>query len=385
MSREAFTIKPENKQKESISKLDDIIKQDTEKVIAIALIEDDKKQKERIRAYIDEAISNFRSSQKTPQDFRNMINHLCILRHYDFSSHLKQFNKQKRQEYKNRYAFNLSRSWNQNQVNTILREMESQEAKTSQDSYFVFDAKTLSLFTTPKSKSKDEESISNLTAKYFISRLQEAKKLPIKMNKFLKMWSQNIHMVSPSIRLDLCVTILNNTAKVYNDTIYSIISGQSFYGPIMVSQLEELFNQNKNNTNKTIKIITILKYLSDLGDQVGFEAAGESARKLLLKIEKENDNYFIKVKISQLLGQSFAYVDIAAKRKFLKKKWQNLIHSNYFYNVIARILNISTQEDAHQLDPEDQSMILDDEIEQIFDYYRKTSKEDLLSGIYGLL
>lgn len=286
----------ENKYKEEpeLQKKDqesvDIYEKDLETIREITDVLDIEEQRKMISSYISDVLDKFEKSEKNECSYEELFNKLF------FIINNKIVIAEGEDDRISNYIFNINRSWSQDQVNRVIDLLETYYTKYNANKdpddlklnlYF------RELFTTNYKEGKENNTISDLTANYFIKRIEDGDRLNDLLQYSLQYWCQNIQMIDKDIRFDFVFTILNNPSKVSAAIRSEIVSWMAYHGEKIVDDLEENLENNKNNIGKELKIISILDIINKKKNRTGFYKSGIYAFKKLKEINQNKDNYFI--------------------------------------------------------------------------------------------
>lgn len=247
--------------------------------------ESEKERREKINGHIDKILEEFKKSKGEEKDFKMMMIKIQVL---DINGKLDKAD--------------TDRSWNQEQVDDLIKIFEENEKGSElPDGSRDYFPKLYSLFYTGCKKEREENTISELAARSLAERMENGGIISNPLQEEIKMWCQDIQMIDKDARIDLLAAALNNPGKIY-DSYDLLLSNLGLYGKNFIRQLKGSFEKNKADSNKTLRIIEILNFLRNKKYQIGFEKSGEEAEKILDEIYNENDNFFIKTKIEQVLS-----------------------------------------------------------------------------------
>ncbi len=346
-----------------------VFRRDEESIEKIIGIAQKSKQKSAINSHIAQILEDFKASQKTKEDFDQMMKRLVVIK-MNGAVYSKEGGEE-REEHVGEYLFNADRAWSQEQVDEIIEFFEQFEPEKMPEGGFndYHEHYFWEMFTTSNKKGKEQTTISDLVAKYLAKRIDRGGKVPEPLQAEVRGWCQNIQMIDSDVRLDFLSAILNNPGKVSGHTVSEAIGHMGLYGPGFIRQLEGNLEKNKKNIGKALKVITILNHLRHLGDQTGFEDSGDEAFKLLEEVREGANNYFIKTKAAQVLRRPLEDYTVKEKRLFLKGDWRNIMRPEHFYDTIAPVLGESDPYEIMDIDPTDESILMDEEIEDIFERY----------------
>lgn len=356
---------------------EDIYEKDEANIEKIINLLNKEEQKSATSSHINQILEDFKTSQKTKQDFDQMMKRFMAMK-INGAVYQEGASKERKQQVK-KYLDNKDRSWSQEQVDEIIGYFEKYESDEilaqKNDQYhghYFWD-----VFSTGRKEKKEQTTISDLVAKHLAERIEKGGRLPEALQEEVRGWCQNIQMIDSDIRFDFLSSILNNPGKVSGHTVGEAIGNLGLYGAGFIRQLEDTLKKNKNNIGKALKAITILNYLRHKKDQAGFNDSGNEALKILYETKDKTNNYFIKTKTTQILKKPLEDYTVKEKRIFLKGDWKNIIQPNNFYDTIQPVLGENDPYEAIHIDPMDETMLLDKEVNAIFDRYR-----DMEAGYY---
>ncbi|MCK5476181.1 MAG: hypothetical protein KAI71_06410 [Candidatus Pacebacteria bacterium] len=284
----------ENLDKEEKDEINDFSEQEIGEIVdneletfdEILKIENENERREKINKHISQLLEEFEESEKTKKDFKIVMAKIQMLGIND------KLDKD-----------DVDRSWNQEQMDKLIKIFEKNEEGVNAPGEFRdYFPKLYSLLTTGYKKEKGEDTVSELTANTIIKRIENGGMLSAPLQSEIRMWCQNIQMIDKDVRTDLLTSALNNPGKLDESTSYEVLASLGLYGRNFIRQLKDLFKENKNNSNKILRIIEVLNFLRNKKYEVGFEGSGEEAEKILDEIYNENDNFFIKTRIEQVLN-----------------------------------------------------------------------------------
>lgn len=363
----------ENKYKEEpeLQKKDqesvDIYEKDLETIREITDVLDIEEQRKMISSYISDVLDKFEKSEKNECSYEELFNKLF------FIINNKIVIAEGEDDRISNYIFNINRSWSQDQVNRVIDLLETYYTKYNANKdpddlklnlYF------RELFTTNYKEGQENNTISDLTANYFIKRIEDGDRLNDLLQYSLQYWCQNIQMIDKDIRFDFVFTILNNPSKVSAAIRSEIVSWMAYHGEKIVDDLEENLENNKNNIGKELKIISILDIINKKKNRTGFYKSGIYAFKKLKEINQNKDNYFINLQSGQALRLSLDYYTIKEKRLLIKHNWNVLTTSYLIDDIIIPVIGKEKSDNLKSIDPLDEISLNDKEINSIFNRYR---------------
>ena len=354
------------------SNFKDLIATDELSLKNIANISSDKEQKRAINEYIGKILDDYKHGEKTKDEFEMMMKRLQLMSYVQLD--ISNVSNGKEENKISRYLYNKDRSWSQKQVDDILQLFEKSRSEKNSDDpddvdYFG-DNYFWTVFTTHSKNKKEQQTVSEHMARYLARRIENGGPLPEALQEEIRGWSQNIQMVDSGVRLDFISAILNNPGKVSSHTAHEAMAFMGLYGPELIKQLNDNLEANKDDIGKALKVISVLNFLSNKREQPGFGDSGGAALKSLDEAKNKTKNYFIKSKIDQVLKKPLDDYTFKEKRLFLQSDWRNIVSPHYFYDTIKPILGRIDHYSAPNIDPTDEDMLSDSEVDKIFNRYR---------------
>ncbi|MFA6514523.1 MAG: hypothetical protein WCT50_04540 [Patescibacteria group bacterium] len=212
-------------------------------------------------------------------------------------------------------SFSFDRAWSQEQVDKIVDILSNYlDNNLGQDKKYrepVISDSGLGhffyeVFTTGNKTRNDREefkgkTIADLFAKSIINRLESEKNISGILQEAIGNWAQNIHMVDKDILLDLLLTISQHPEKIDTSIRHEIIMGVGLF-ETLVKPLNELAKDKKDFPSQ-LKSLEILRSLYACSDEAGFSESGGEAERILEEREKDNSNYFLNIRVKQILEE----------------------------------------------------------------------------------
>jgi len=263
-----------------------------------------------IQKLIQKALDDFKVTEKTEMDFA------FLWQKIDFMNMSLPEN-----EY--------DRSWTQEQMDEVIQYIFVH--KTDNDrkpKYFAFGP-----FTTSRKEKRETNTISDLTAKSIISFVKKGGIINTGISRELRLWLQGLNMVDSEIRLDFTSILMNNPGQTDEGFMNEVIRSHASFGDAMILPLKEMYEKNKDNLSKKFKLVEFFFFLKRMQYYESWlEEAGETSGEFLDKIESENKNYFLGLKLKKIKNPSSKkilaekkYDDLSAKKEQIKpmglRKW----------------------------------------------------------------
>lgn len=181
------------------------------------------------------------------------------------------------------------------------------------------------IFSSKGKTENGEKTARDLFAENIIKRVNEGKQIGRFLGKEIELWAQDIHCLPAELRTGLALTFIRNPGMASPTVLQAIIDSQGIYGSSLIRDLEL---ETKKTTVDPDKILGIIDMLERLGaiQSPGFEIAAEEATRVLDRMKKNNDNFFVTKRLELLL--QLPKQDRMRKRAELFMKYSDITRDN---------------------------------------------------------